>query len=132
MFPHIFYTNGIGVTSLHVSEPFKLSQYALCFYGDAPYIDTFGNLINSFAQHGITNKIIEDSKVYSNYKLTSHYQQNEEKVGPEVLTMNHMEIAFIFSLLPLLLGFLAFLSELLMFRIEKKLEKRREKKESGD
>lgn len=99
------------------------------FYWEVPYFDIFDDLINIFAHHGFTNYQFDHSSVFKYLKFSSSYKLKLEALGPQVLTMDHLEIAFIFSLCPLILSFVAFFGELLTFWLQKRRERRQEEKE---
>lgn len=129
--PSLFYAEGIGTHSILASEPHRLGQKAYCFFGQRPYFDIFSKFINLHVQYGIIDKWGRDH----NADLKNHaagrttYKQKLEDLGPQVLTMDHMEVAFMFSLFPLIFSFVAFLWELLVFWIQKRIEIRKQEKE---
>lgn len=52
---------------------------------------------------------------YNNYHRIGYPKKVVDEVGPEVLTMEHLEIGFVVCLIPLGLSILVFLCELLIF-----------------
>lgn len=125
------YTNGNRITSLHTTEPFSIKPVYFWMYNKPqPYLNKFAKFVNLYTQHGITTDLLSRGleKDFPEYQHKSSYRQIYEDLGPQVLTMDHMEIAFIFSLCPLILSFLSFLGELFIFWIKKKFKRRQEKK----
>lgn len=59
---------------------------------------------------------------FSNYWITYVKEMRTDKIGPEVLTMDHIGIGFITCLIPLAIAFVVFLTELVSVPTQKLLK----------
>lgn len=96
-----------GQGSLHrLREIAKVSHFGAWFYRFNPFFDQMNELIGRMVSGGLFRKWLSENREEN--KLRSKI----EDIGPEILTMDHMEVAFIASLLPLTLALTAFFVEI--------------------
>lgn len=72
----------------------------------SPYYEKMNTLIGDLASGGLIDFWIE-SEIGS-----SGQKHIEEVIGPQVLTMDHLEIGFKICIVPMILSILAFIAEL--------------------
>lgn len=98
-----------GQTSLHALDQKVENLYiGVTFEPFNPFFEDFNEKINQMLSSGLF-----DYWLYSNYKLKNNVV---EDIGPQVLTMDHLGVAFIACSLPLLLAIAAFLGEVVLHR----------------
>lgn len=91
-----------GISSLNVlNEIQKVVHCGLTFAPFSPFFDEFDDLIGRMVSGGFFNF----------WKSSSLLKLKAEDIGPQVLTMDHMEVAFLASLLPFTLAIFCFVAE---------------------
>lgn len=101
-----YFVNGkyrSGVSSLHnINEVLMVFQTGAAFAPFSPFFTEFNEQIGRMVSGGFFN-------FWKFFSLKK--PGKEEDIGPQVLTMDHMEVALIASLLPLTFAIFAFLVE---------------------
>lgn len=94
-----------GVSSLHIlDEVTKVVQLGLAFSSFSPFYSEINVQIGRMISGGFFN-------YWRSFFFPKPLNVKSESIGPQVLTMDHMEVAFIASLLPLTLAISAFMTE---------------------
>lgn len=101
-----------GFSSLCIlKENLFTSSFTSFFYPIySPFIERFNDKIRELHSSGLTDYW---EKKYLNSKGLI---RKSEDIGPQVLTMEHLEVCFIICILPLLLGLIAFAGEIVFAR----------------
>lgn len=96
-----------GISSITIlNENFKVSYISMMFPLYSPYFEEFNMKIHQMIDSGfIDHWIDKDLK-------TRSLIRKEEDIGPQVLTMEHLEVAFYACLIPLAASIVVFLVEL--------------------
>lgn len=96
-----------GMSSLHILEDIARVVYVgSVFKPFSPFYEEFNELIGRMISSGLFNLW------KSEFTLKKDYAVRVEEIGPQVLTLDQMEVAFMISLLPLSLAMVAFLVEI--------------------
>lgn len=96
-----------GVTSIALLEDFLFTiPVAVAFPYFSPLVETFNEKIHQLLAGGFI------THWYSDIMNPKGFTIKPEEIGPQVLTMDHVTIGFLFCLFPLMLGFVAFICEL--------------------
>lgn len=96
-----------GLTSLHVIDEFVQSTY-FCLYlkNFSPFNELLNEIIMNFNDAGIFDYDVKD------FLNPKGIHRKIEEDGPQVLTMEHLEIGFIICSIPLSLAVIAFFIEI--------------------
>lgn len=98
-----------GVSSLHnIDQVERVYQIGAAFAPFSPFYAEFNEQIGRMVSGGFFN-------LWKSSSLSKKpWNGKEEDIEPQILTMDHMEVAFIASLLPLTFAILAFFVEVLV------------------
>lgn len=92
-----------GVSSLHfLDEIDHVVHSGLVFPSFSPFFDEFNDQIGRLVSGGFFN-------FWQPFKIK---KGKAEDIGPQVLTMDHMEVALIASMLPFTFAIIAFIAEI--------------------
>ena len=98
-----------GVSSLRfIKDRLNMNLFGIIFFGFSPFHETFNRKIVQLIENGSIRKWILESLKTKTYKI------EEEEIGPEVLTMDHLEVSWIIIVIALTLCIFTFGFELLM------------------
>lgn len=104
-----------GFSSIHLLDFNVNTVYkGLTFPNFSPIYETFNERIGNFIANGLISywhEMLIDPK---GIKIT------EDKIGPQVLTLDHLEICFQACLIPAVLSLIAFLYEITTFKLKVK------------
>lgn len=75
------------------------------------FLETFNEKLGVLMSNGIIERL------FSSHFGKDRFQKNMESVGPQVLTIDDLEVGFKICLIPLILSFVAFFFELLIPRV---------------
>lgn len=104
-----------GVSSLYaLDETFRPFHFSFIFPFYSPFIERFDEKTIELHSNGL---IEHWTKNFMNPKGIINKSEN---IGPQVLTLDHLEVCFLIILLPLILAFIAFAGEILHARFFKK------------
>ena len=108
-----------GVSSLtYIKDRIDVGFFGFAFFEFSPYHETFnGKIVQLFESGSINKWILESLK-------TKTYKMQEEEIGPEILTMDHLEVCWIIIIIAHAICVLTFGFELLMKLCSKKHFKR--------
>ena len=97
-----------GVSSLtYIKDRIDVGFFGFAFFEFSPYHETFnGKIVQLFESGSINKWILESLK-------TKTYKMQEEEIGPEILTMDHLEVCWIIILIAHAICVLTFGFELL-------------------
>jgi hypothetical protein len=105
-----------GEPSMQMIEQQLGSIYqTLMFAPGTPFLEVFNDLI-----HKLTSAGIIEQWVKSYFHPAGKFKVND-KIGPQVLTMDHLEIGFLVCLIPLILSLAAFIAEISAGKVLKHL-----------
>ena len=97
-----------GTTSLtYLEENMKLVYIGIFFNVSSPLTEVYNEKLEWLKTGGF----LDDWKLYEYLPLKL------EEIGPQILTMDHLEVAFLLCLAPLSLCFAAFIAELIWSRM---------------
>lgn len=103
-----------GSSSLMImKERIQTFSYGLAFKKFSPFYETFNEKITRLIDAGITDYYIENAVNPRGLKNTV------ETIGPEILTMEHLEIAFKISLIAIAFSLIVFMAEIVFFQLHK-------------
>lgn len=95
-----------GISSLHALDEIEdVRHIGLAFAPFSPFFGEFNEQIGRMMSAGFFNFWVPASAIKVSWK------EKAEDIGPQVLTMDHMAVALIASLLPLTLAVIAFIAE---------------------
>lgn len=107
-----------GISSLHILErPTSLTFYGIPLKPYSPFNHLLNDIVLRLAAAGIFEN---DYKNF--YYSNGHKRTLQEDIGPQVLTMEHVEIGFLVCLIPCFLSIVAFVLECLIPRVRKGLK----------
>lgn len=113
------YRNGITSLSM-VKESIGMLCFGFAFQPFSPFYDTLNRKVMHLIESGITDYwIIKHNFGRSLFKI--------EEIGPQVLTMEHLEVGFIVSIAPLFISLLSFFLEITVHQFKKFLDKSKKK-----
>lgn len=96
-----------GFSSLYaLEEAVRLWMERFCFPPFSPFIDRFNEKIHDLHSSGLIGHW--EINFYGNRKGLI---RKPEDIGPQVLTMEHLEVCFLICFLPLIFGTIAFAGE---------------------
>lgn len=96
-----------GVSSLHALEQeINRAPGAFGFKRFSPFFETFNNKLGQLLDNGLH----ESDGLFT---LPDKIRQFDE-IGPQVLTMDHLEVAFIACFIPLVLAIVVFILEIVV------------------
>lgn len=102
-----------GVTSLFVLQENVFNHpLGFGFKPFSPLFETFNDKIGRLIASGATNQMFEE------YSLPAISKRNDA-IGPQVLTMEHLEIGFIACLIPLGCAVVIFFTEIVFHAVAK-------------
>lgn len=97
-----------GVSSIIIlEEKFRMVSMGMAFKDHSPFYKVVNDKIRQMLAGGLINYWIEAN---ANFKGTL---KTENDIGPQVLTMDHLEIGFKVCAIPLVLSTFAFIGEIL-------------------
>lgn len=102
------YRNGFSSLVL-VNENIMTNFKSVNFLPFNPFFEEFNGKVGSMISSGLIDHW------YKNNLRLKRELQVEGEIGPEVLTMEHLEIGFIAFLIPLGLSFFVFICEIVAF-----------------
>lgn len=95
-----------GVSSLNILDEIKkVVQVGLVSAPFSPFFDECNDLIGRMVSGGFFN-------LWKSRRVNNGWNRKAEDIGPQVLTMEHMEVAFLASLLPFTFAIIAFIAEI--------------------
>lgn len=96
-----------------MAEPIGLVFASLAFKFHSPLYESVNEKLLQMISNGVISKLAKD--------VNNRYDRKPilEDIGPQVLTMDDLVIGFQFCCIPLVLGVIAFLGELAVFRLKK-------------
>jgi hypothetical protein len=98
-----------GFTSILVLEEIVETVFSISvFYFDNPIYESFNRIVGQMDNAGLLNYWKEKNQ-------NSKSKQKVEDIGPQVLTMNHLEIGFQIYLVSLTISIAAFIAEIVVF-----------------
>ena len=101
-----------GLSSIVMLDETRISfPYGIVFNDLMPFFDTFKDLTS----HATSGGLIQ--KWFANFFKTKILRK-EGKIGPQVLTFEHLEIGFIACAIPLALSVVVFFAELACHRLK--------------
>lgn len=116
-FPQIFwaidkeYRSGLP-SLLMLAETFKIFHVALTFKPYCPYYEVVNLKTTQFVDAGLTDYWLKET---INPKLQ---KKVVEKIEPQVLTLDHLDVGFLACLIPLLASMIVFVVELFVKWLE--------------
>lgn len=102
---NVFYRNGI-TSVVMLSEIHRLSFLGESFWPFSPLFEDFNAKIHQMISGGLFHYWLNNGRNPMGLK------KKLDDIGPEVLTMDHLEIGFKISLYPLIISITAFLIEI--------------------
>lgn len=97
-----------------LEEKIKMLTLGLKFKPFSPFIDILNKKIGELAAGGLIN-------YWSDSMLNPKgIKQSIEEIGPQVLTMDHLAIGFLFCAIPFILCFVALVSEIVIHKFAAK------------
>ena len=97
-----------GTTSLtYLEENIKLLYTGILFNVSSPFIEKYNEKLEWLKTGGFLEY----------WKLYEYLPPKLEEIGPQILTLDHLGVAFLLCLTPLSLCFAAFIAELIWSRI---------------
>lgn len=96
-----------------MKERFKTLNYGLAFNRSSPFYETFNEKITRMIDAGLTDYWIQKTVNPRGLK------KSVETIGPEILTMEHLDIAFKISLIAFASSLIVFLAEIVFFQLHK-------------
>lgn len=95
-----------GVSSIALLEDFLFTiPVAVAFPYFSPLVETFNEKMHQLLAGGFI------AQWYTDIMNPKGLTIKPDEIGPQVLTMDHVTIGFLFCLCPLMLGFVAFICE---------------------
>ena len=102
-----------GITSIVLLDETRVSiPYGIGFNELMPFFDTFKHLTSQATSSGLMQKWLRRL-------FRTEVVREEEKIGPQVLTFEHLEIGFIACAIPLTLSVVVFVAEMAVKRLKK-------------
>lgn len=102
-----------GTASFVALDDLYNSMYCgVTFNSFSPFIETFSEQFDKLADNGIIAQFMEGRK---NFGRSTSAPRKEDKVGPQILTLDHLDVGFYACLMPLVFSFTFFLVELIIF-----------------
>lgn len=96
-----------GISSLHLLEDNIQTIYmAIVFKGFSPFLETFNDRLHRMMSNGLIDYW------QRNENNPEGFMKKVDKIGPQVLTMEHLEIAFWVCMIPLAFACIAFICEI--------------------
>lgn len=89
-----------------LKESYVLTGFSLAFWPFSPFFETFNERILDFLSNGIIEHWFGEYENAQDFKRKVIID-----IGPQVLTMEHLEIGFIFCLVAAMFSFIAFICE---------------------
>lgn len=100
-----------GVSSiLFLEESFASFGYGIAFERFCPFFETFNRDIDRMISAGVMDYIQKKTNLY----VTKNFQY---EIGPQILTMEHLGIGFLFCLIPLLISVIVFGMEVFVKKV---------------
>lgn len=108
------YRSGFSSIEMLGGEQVYSLPMAVMFPYFSPLFEAFNEKISLMLSNGLID--------YWRYKLFSgeRLKIKFDEIGPQVLTMDHLAIGFLFCLLPMTLSILAFVGEIVVFQVKSK------------
>lgn len=107
-----------GFSSVHLLENcVTMTFMGITFPPFSPFYETFNKMIGDLITSGLMDYWHEVFMNPKGLKIT------EDEIGPQVLTMDHLEICFVICFIPIVLSLLAFFYEIIIFKLKAKLHK---------
>lgn len=115
IFENRIYRTGISSIML-LKEDYRTLMIGLIFKPFSPFFEVFNQRIGELVTSGLTDYW------FKNELNPQEKKRIVEDIGPQVLTMDHLEIGFIVCLVPLTLSFIIALIEISISILKRKLE----------
>ena len=97
-----------GTTSLtYMEENSKLVYTGIVFNDSSPFIEVYNEKLGWLKTGGLLDY----------WKLYEYLPPKLEEIGPQILTLDHLRVAFLLCFAPLSLCFAAFIAEFIWWRI---------------
>lgn len=87
--------------------------YGLKFLEYSPFYEEFNDKIGQMISAGVTE----------NLNNKRRFEKKADDIGPQVLTMEHLEVAFIACMIPFIVCIIVFVVEISIFQIKNCVEK---------
>lgn len=100
---NVYRSGTSSITLLEDGQETKALGYAFKPY--SPFYETFNAKIGQLNSNGLSSQA---EKIFLN---PFGFTRREDEIGPQVLTLDHLGVAFLISLCPLLIATLVFLGE---------------------
>lgn len=99
-----------GFTSLRMmNESIRIIQMGLAFNEYSPFYETFNKKIDEMISNGLATRWI------SAWINLENFISSSDPIGPQILTLDDLGIAFQVCCIPLVLSVIAFVGELIFF-----------------
>lgn len=101
----------LGLSSLHLIESlsFGFNTLGLAIRAYSPLYENFNIELEQMHSNGLAPKFLNDF-IYPKGRI-----QKTDEIGPQILTMDDLNVAFLFCCVPLILSAIAFVGELFVF-----------------
>lgn len=107
-----FFRSGIS-SILTLIDKFEFVYYGIPFKPFNPFLEIFNFKVAQLFEAGLTEYWIK------NFQNPKGFSQKVDKIGPEILTMEHLEVGFLVWLISLTLSIVVFVVEILAKRLNK-------------
>lgn len=120
-----FYYGKRVPATIVLKENLAVIHQGLFFKAHSPFFEAFNEKIGWMVASGL----IDFWNSYMTFKANIAELMNlRDDQGPQILTMDHLEVGFIASMIPLMIGIVVFIGEIIFFRLQSCFKKFMSKK----